>query len=132
MLFDPLWENRLPPENTYPPGVADRLTLTLTMPSASCLEDHSACRGWRDSSNEKQLTQANWRGNIPGQQKKGAIIAPWDVVTGLDPNDRLRPLAYPYTAAVTPYFWVVDRGLPCSIRDKVYSHYIDIFFFCWR
>ena len=99
------------------------------MPSAPCLEDSSACRGWRDS-DERKAGQA---GKLEGQHswsiKKEENIAPWDVVTGLGRNDRLHPLAYSYTAAVAPYFLVVNRGLSCSMKGKVYSHYIDIFSF---
>ncbi len=89
-----LMANRLLSENTYTPRIADSFTLTLAIPGASPLEDPSAWRGWCDSDERKAGDARKSEGQHTLSTKKVATIAPWDVSTGLDPNDKLRPLAF--------------------------------------
>ena len=124
-----LLENRLPPENTQTPRVADSFTLTLTIPGASPLEDPSAWRGWLDSNGRKAGDARKSEGQYTLSTKKEAIIAPWDTFASLNPNDRLHSLAYPDTHAIALCFSVVDRGSFRNIQDRVWSHSMDIFLF---
>ena len=122
-----LMKNRLSPQDTYTPGIAYSFTLTLTIPGASPLEDPIAWQGWRDSGERKTSEVREPEGQQSLSTKKEAIIAPWDVITGLAPDDRLHRLAYPHTSAIALCFSVVDRVSFHNIRDKVISHYISIF-----
>lgn len=123
-----LSENRLIPENTYIPRVAYSFTLTLAIPGASPLEDPIAWRGWLDSNERKAGDARKSEGQHTLPTKKEAIIAPWDTITSLNPNDRLHLLAYPGTQAIALCFSVVDRGSFRNIKDRVCSYYIGIFF----
>lgn len=122
-----LMNNRLPLENIYTPGIAYSFTLTITIPGASPLEDPIAWRGWCDSNERKAVEARKSEGQHDWSTKKVVTIAPWDVVTGIDPDDRFRRLAYPDTSAIALCFSVVDRESFHNIRDKVISHYINIF-----
>jgi GTPase SAR1 family protein len=113
-----LFENRFPPENTYIPGIAYSFTLDLVVPDVSALEDLSAWRVCLDS-DERTAGDAGNAEETAQSAKRGVTIAPWDVVTGPDPNDRLRPLAYADAYAVALCFSVVDRGSFHGIKDQV-------------
>lgn len=123
-----LLENHLSPENTYIPPVAYSFTLTLTIPGASPLVDPSAWRGWLDSNERKAGDPSKSERQSTLSTKKEAVIVPWDIVTGLNPDDRLHSLAYPDTQAIALCFSIVDRVSFRNIKDRVCSHYIDISF----
>ena len=57
-----------------------------------------------------------------------AFVAPRDVITGLNTNDRLHRLAYPTTDVVALCFSAADRGSFRSVKDQVYSRYIGFVF----
>ena len=123
-----LMENRLSPENTHTPRIADSFTLTIMIPGASPLEDPIAWRGWCDS-DERKAGEARKSERQRTLSTKTATIAPWDVISGPYPDDKLHRLAYPHTSAIALCFSVVDRVSFHNIRDKVTSHYTTIFSF---
>ena len=119
-----LYENRFPPENPPIRNIAYSTTLHLAIPVASPLEDPSAWCGWHES-DEHAANGAHKSGAQP-QSKKEVIVAPWDIISSLDSNDRRRPLSYANAEAVALCFSVVDRESFGKIRDQVYSHYLII------
>ena len=115
-----LYEKRFP--HQYIAGIAYSFTLDLMIPDASPLEDHSAWRGWLHSDKRTAGDAGNSEGQHDQSTKTNATVAPWDVLTGLDSNDRLCPLAYQNTDAVALCFSVVDRESFRNIRDQVRLH----------
>jgi len=126
-----LRENCFPGENTFFPSVADSFTLDLQIPDASPLEDPCAWQSWRDSDGRRAGDARKSERQHTHSTKRGVTVAPWDIVPRTDSNERLRPLAYPNTDAITLCFSVVHRGSFCSIGAQVFSYYIIIFFY-WR